>query len=126
MPSVAQTVVIDGIEMPVAVPSTAAELGELVKNCAGERRAIFPVAGRTMLDYGTPPSRAGLAINLGSIDRVIDHPSRDLTITAEAGLTLAKLRDLLATENQELPIDLPRPDSATLGGAISVDASGSR
>jgi glycolate oxidase FAD binding subunit len=60
------------------------------------------------------------------LDRVIDYPARDMTITVQAGITIAKLQALLATENQQLPIDVPLPEQATLGGAIAVNASGPR
>ena len=49
-----------------------------------------------------------------------------MTITVETGITIAELRTLLAKENLRLPIDVPRPDEATLGGAIAVDVSGPR
>src|SRR6202030_783750 len=48
------------------------------------------------------------------------------TITVQAGITLGRLQDLLATENQRLPVDVPHPDRATLGGALAVNASGPR
>src|SRR5262249_11945512 len=44
--------------------------------------------------------------------------------TVQAGITLTKLERLLATENQRLPIDVPQPDKATLGGALAVNVSG--
>ncbi|MGC4004257.1 MAG: FAD-binding oxidoreductase [Pirellulales bacterium] len=57
---------------------------------------------------------------------MIDHATRDLTITVEAGITIGELQKILAKENQELPIDVPLPEQATLGGAIACDASGPR
>src|SRR6202023_2632051 len=51
---------------------------------------------------------------------------RDMTITVRAGITLAKLRELLRTENQRLPVDVPQADRATLGGALAVNVSGPR
>ncbi len=60
------------------------------------------------------------------MDRVIDYPARDMTITVEAGITIAELQKILAAENQELPIDVPQPELTTLGGAIATNASGPR
>jgi glycolate oxidase FAD binding subunit len=79
-----------------------------------------------MLGYGLTPVRPGLAVNLENLAQVIDYPARDMTVTVQAGLALAKLQELLATENQRLPVDVPQADRATLGGALATNASGPR
>ena len=48
----------------------------------------------------------------------------DLTVTCEPGLTLAALQTALAAKNQELALDVPCPESATLGGIVSANGSG--
>src|SRR5436309_2953087 len=95
-PDSADTLAIDGFgPLPVAAPATAAEVADLVRRCAAEGRAVYPVGGRTMLDYGTPPNRPGVAVDLRKLDQVIDYPARDMTITAQAGITVAKLQEVL-------------------------------
>jgi glycolate oxidase FAD binding subunit len=79
-----------------------------------------------MLDLGLPPSRPGLGVDLRGLTQVIDYPARDMTITVQAGITIARLQELLRGENQRLPIDVPRAADATLGGALAVNASGPR
>src|SRR5207253_9213768 len=64
--------------------------------------------------------------DLRGLAEVIDYPARDMTITVQAGITLARLQALLATEKQRLPVDVPHPDRATLGGALATNASGPR
>jgi glycolate oxidase FAD binding subunit len=49
-----------------------------------------------------------------------------MTITVQAGITIARLQEILAQENQRLPVDVPLPQRATLGGAIACNASGPR
>src|SRR5262249_26310897 len=121
------TCLIDGFgPLPVAQPSSVAELGDLVRRAAAEGQAIYPLGGRTMLDLGLPPTRPGLAIDLRRFDAVIDYPARDMTVTVQAGLTVAKLQALLAAENQRLPIDVPHAEQATLGGALAANVSGPR
>ncbi len=65
-------------------------------------------------------------IDTRGLARVIDYPARDMTITAQAGITLAGLDAILRVENQRLPVDVPRADQATLGGAIATNTSGPR
>jgi glycolate oxidase FAD binding subunit len=118
---------IDGVgPMPVERPATVADLCAVVRRCAETKTAIYPVGGGTMLDYGMLPARPGIALSTAALDQVIDYPARDLTITVGAGITMQKLLETLAAENQWLPIDVPEPERATIGGAIACDVSGPR
>jgi len=110
----------------VAQPASAAELGQIVRDAAAQGIAVFPLGGRTMLHIGYRPNKPGVGVDLRNLDQVIDYPARDMTITVQAGITIAKLQEILAKENQQLPIDVPNPEQATLGGAIAVNASGPR
>jgi glycolate oxidase FAD binding subunit len=88
--------------------------------------AIYPQGGKTSLDYGEAPGRPGVAIGTTSISRLIDYPHADMTITIEAGMTLAALSAILAKEQQRLLVDAPFPDRATLGGIYVTNTSGPR
>jgi glycolate oxidase FAD binding subunit len=63
---------------------------------------------------------------MASMNRVLDHPADDLTITVEPGLTLAELNRHLAEKRQWLPIDAPQPARATAGGIVATNACGPR
>jgi glycolate oxidase FAD binding subunit len=118
---------IDGFgPLPVARPSSVAELSDLVRQAAAEGKALYSVGGGTMLDLGLPPTKPGTVVELGTLDRVIDYPARDMTITVQAGITVARLQETLRAEGQQLPIDVPFPDRATIGGAVATNASGPR
>jgi glycolate oxidase FAD binding subunit len=110
--------------LPIVQPRSVAEIGELVRRAAAEEQAIYPLGGQTLLDVGLPPARPGFAVDLRALDQVVDYPARDMTITVQAGIPLARLQALLAAENQRLPIDVPRAEQATLGGALAVNVSG--
>jgi glycolate oxidase FAD binding subunit len=112
--------------LPVVQPQSVPELGDLVRCAVADNQGIFPLGGQTMLDLGLPPARSGIGFDLRGLTQVIDYPARDMTITVQAGITLAKLQELLATENQRLPIDVPQADRATLGGVLAANVSGSR
>jgi len=107
-------------------PASVAELCELVLGAAAEGQAIYPLGGQTMLHLGLAPSKPGIAVDLRRLEQVIDYPARDMTVTVQAGITIAKLQSLLKAENQQLPIDVPLPERATLGGALAVNSSGPR
>jgi glycolate oxidase FAD binding subunit len=118
---------IDGFG-PLAVirPLSVSDLGDIVRRAAAAGTALYPVGGGTMLDVGLPPTRPGSAVDLCDLDRVIDYPARDMTITVQAGITITRLREVLRAEGQQLPVDVPFPDRATLGGAVATNASGPR
>lgn len=107
-------------------PADTDDLRQMVRTIAEHDTAIFPIGGATALDFGNPPSREGVGLVLTGLDRVIDYPARDMTITVEAGITMARLDELLRAEGQRLPVDVPQADRATLGGAIATNTSGPR
>ena len=112
--------------LPVHRPASVAELCALVRETRAAKHGLYPVGGRTTLDYGHPPTKPGVACDTTALASVIDYPARDMTITAQAGVTVAALQAELAKEGQWLPVDVPAPERATLGGAVAVNAGGPR
>lgn len=106
-------------------PATQSELAEFVMaNLTNARRGLLCVGGGTAVD--TTPRGSAIEVGLDRLNRVIDFPARDMTITVEAGIRVAELNRILAAENQRLPIDIPQAEQATLGGVIATNWSGSR
>lgn len=113
---------IDDTALPVRRPATVAELQSVVR----ESPALYPVGGRTTLDVGFPPTKPGVAVDLTALSAVVDYPARDMTITVQAGITVAALQAELAKEGQWLPVDVANPERATIGGAVALNKSGPR
>jgi glycolate oxidase FAD binding subunit len=103
-----------------------AELSNLVLEAANKGLALYPVGGQTMLGHGLPPTRPGVAVATQGLAKLIDYPARDMTVTLQAGIRIADAQKLFATENQRLPIDVPRADCATVGGILATNSSGPR
>src|SRR5437764_5476435 len=116
----------DAGPFPVVRPSSAAELCDTVRRAAAGGQAVFPLGGRTMLGVGKPPDRPGVGVDLTGLAEILDYPARDMTITVQTGITMARLQEVLRGEGQRLPVDVPRPERATLGGALAVNVSGPR
>ncbi len=112
--------------LPVAAPSTLGEIGELIKQARAKSEAIYPAGGGTLLQIGLPPTRRGMVVGMDKFADVIDYPARDMTITVQSGITIHRLREVLRAEKQQLPVDVPSADRATLGGALSANISGPR
>jgi glycolate oxidase FAD binding subunit len=107
-------------------PADQSALAAAIAGAYESATAVYPIGGGTSLDYGLAASRPGIGVSLTSLNRIVDYPARDMTITVEPGITIASLAEHLATERQWLPIDLPQGATATLGGAISTAWSGPR
>jgi glycolate oxidase FAD binding subunit len=107
-------------------PESVDALLESVARHVAESHAIYPQGGRTALEYGGVPARPGVAIDTTALTRVIEYPAADMTITVEAGITIAALAAILKAKGQRLTIDVPHPDQATLGGVYATNCSGPR
>jgi glycolate oxidase FAD binding subunit len=107
-------------------PESVDALRRAVVERVAQGFALYPQGGGTALDYGGIPRAPGVAIETRALDRVVDYPAADMTITVEAGITLAALRAVLAREQQRVLIDAPQADRATLGGVFATNTSGPR
>ena len=107
-------------------PTTVEELCQTVARRVDEGHAIYPRGGATALDFGGIPGKPGVAVDLRGLDRVIDYPAADMTITVEAGITLDGLRSVIADQGQRLAVEAPEPGRATLGGIYATNTSGPR
>lgn len=103
-----------------------ADVSAIVAANAAERRPVYTVGGGTTLGLGAAVNEPGVVLSLAKLDGLVDYPSRDLTITVEAGMTIAQLAEHLGAENQRLPLDIPRSDTATVGGVVAANLSGPR
>lgn len=86
----------------------------------------YPIGGGTSLDYGLPGRLPGMGLRTTALNRIVDYPARDMTVTVEAGVTMAALSAELTRHAQRLPIDDADADRATLGGMIATNTSGPR
>jgi glycolate oxidase FAD binding subunit len=107
-------------------PADQAGVAEAVREAHEARGAVYPLGGRTALDYGIVPTRPGVGLDLGGLNQVVDYTPRDMTILVEAGVRMADLAGVLAAENQQLPIDVPRAGEATIGGVVATNWNGPR
>jgi glycolate oxidase FAD binding subunit len=107
-------------------PSNPDEVASCIRHACESSTPLYPIGGGTSLDFGMPPKAEGRGLSLSKLNRVIDYPARDMTVTVEAGVTMKVLAELLAKERQRLPVDVPRADQATIGGVIASNWNGPR
>jgi glycolate oxidase FAD binding subunit len=111
---------IDGfVPAAVAKPVSVEEAAEVVRFAVKEKLAVVPVGGRTKLSIGATPVRYDIALDMSALDQIPHYDPADLTVSASAGLSIAKLNTALLEHNQFLPLLVPYYSKATIGGAIA-------
>lgn len=104
---------VDGVAAALAL---AAELGA----------AVVPWGGGSRAALGYPPRRYDLVLSLERLNAVLAHDPDDLTVTVQAGIPHETLGAVLAGADQMLPLDVPLPARATLGGTLATGTTGLR
>ncbi len=110
--------------MRIVEPQSEKEAAEILR-CANEDGAsVIPRGGGTKSDWGNPPRRTDVMLSTANLNRVIEHAWADLTVTVEAGCTIAELQRTLAQHGQRLAVDPLWPEKATVGGVLSTNDTG--
>lgn len=98
------------------------DLVELVRQVRRDGRSVVARGGGVL---AAPDNRA-CACDMRPRAALLEHAHSDLTVTVQAGMTLATLRSLLADRAQTLLIDAPCPQRSTIGGIIAAGLNGPR
>ncbi len=114
----------ESIPQYVLFPSTVEQLSQCVATADAVDAALVPVGNGTQLGLGNPPQRYDVALSTRRLCRILAHEAADMTVTVEAGATLAEVNAALEPARQHLPLDPPHPERITIGGLIATDASG--
>jgi glycolate oxidase FAD binding subunit len=119
--------VIEGRTPDAAVfPGSVDEVRAVLGVAAELRVPVVPWGGGTALGVGMPATWSGLVLDLRRLNRILEHEPGDLTVTVEAGVTVAALQQALGQRRQWLSLDPPDAARATLGGVVAANASGPR
>ncbi len=105
-------------------PESPQALAKALAEANAVQRLVAPRGGGTKTDWGNPGARADIVLSTASLNRVIEHAWADMTVTVEAGCTVANLQNTLAQHGQRLAIDPLWPDQATIGGILATNDSG--
>ncbi len=118
---------VDGIVPRVVVrPADAEQIGAVLRVCAESGAAVVPWGSGTAMDLGNPPRAADVVVLTDRLSRVTDHDHSNLTVTVQAGITLGDLDRVMGEYRQFLPLEPPRAEVATAGGAVAANLSGPR
>jgi glycolate oxidase FAD binding subunit len=118
---------IDGVlPLLVVTPHSEEHVRTTLRICIAAGAPVFPWGGGTAIAVGNPPRHGGIVIKLHRLNRVIEHDSANLTVTAQCGVSLRDLQATIAGPKQFVPIDAPYPARATIGGVVAANLNGPR
>lgn len=104
-------------------PETPAEVAEALHEAQKAQEAVIVAGLGLRLDQGNMPKAERLLLTT-RLDRLIDYQPDDMTVTAQAGMTLESLQALLAQHGQRLALDPAYPERTTLGGLVAANPDG--
>ncbi|HJM75739.1 MAG TPA: FAD-binding oxidoreductase [Dehalococcoidia bacterium] len=105
-------------------PENREEVATLLAAASAAGLVVVPHGARTALALGRPLEQYDVAIDLSALNRVVEYEPDDLTITVEAGFTLAALQQQLGEHGQYLSADPPPDDRVTIGGLLATARPG--
>ncbi|MFI5365428.1 MAG: FAD-binding oxidoreductase [Candidatus Binatia bacterium] len=108
----------------VLFPANVRQLSRCLSAADAADLTVIPVGNGTQLGIGRVPQRYDVALSTQKLRRIVAHEAADMTVTVEAGVTLADLNAALALAGQRLPLDPPHPERTTIGALIATDACG--
>jgi glycolate oxidase FAD binding subunit len=116
---------IDGVK-PVlwAMPGSVEELAAVLQ-VANERKLAVAVAGGfSHQSIGNTPTNVDILLRMDRLNRVLHFDPGDLTIGVEAGCKVGEVQKKVATDSLLLPLDPPKPQQGTIGGALATASAG--
>lgn len=118
---------IDGKKPKMIVsPGTINEVSKVVAYANQQHLHIIPRGNGTKMGMGGIPKKIDIVLSTSRLNRITDSDCENLTLSAEAGMTLNEVQKSLAKVGKGyfLPLDPPFTEKATLGGIVATNSSG--
>jgi glycolate oxidase FAD binding subunit len=107
----------------IVEPASVEEICEIVRTCECDHISLAPVgAARSLSMIRRAP--VALGISLVQLARIVAHEPHDMTVVAEAGISVRALNDAIGSVGQRLPVDPCGPGLTTLGSLIGAAHAG--
>lgn len=110
----------------IVQPRTADEVAAVMRLVTRMGLSAVVRGGGTTIHQGRPPRSLDLVLDISHLDQIVEYRPRDLTVTVQAGITVAALQAELARCGQMLALDPPNALRATVGGVLAANSWGSR
>ncbi len=105
-------------------PRNVREVSEIVKVAHSQGLGLAIAGSRTAMRLGKVMKLPFAVLDTANLNSIVEYVPEDLTITVEAGMTLATLQFTLAEHGQYLPINPPPSDEISVGGMLVTGIAG--
>ena len=109
----------------VVTPESVEALGALVRAAGEDGAGLLLMGGRSRLDFANPAVAQMIGVSTAGLSGIDEFEPDEGVIHAGAGTPIQMIRDTVAAEGWELPLDSAGPHS-TVGGTIASAATGPR
>lgn len=110
-----------GQPLAAVLPETTEEVAGIVKLAIEHRTPIVPRAGGSSQVGGVVPSEGSIVLSTARMDKIMEIDPINLMVTAQPGINLKKLDELLSPHGLILGQEQGSYRVACLGGAVSTN-----
>jgi len=121
---------VDGVRPKAVVfPAEVSQIQKILSLAHNKDTAVIPRGHGTKMGLGNVPKRADIVLSLEKLDQIVEFLPDDLTVTAQAGMTLPALQNRLMEKNLFLPLDPvcsgeTCANPSTIGGITATNSNG--
>ena len=117
-----------GLPLAVVQPAHTDEAAQLMRLCHAHKVPVVLQGGNTGLVLGGVPDHSGqeVVISTRRMQRIRAVDTANMTLTAEAGCTLAQVQAAAAQAGALFPLSLASEGSCTIGGNLATNAGGTQ
>ena len=108
----------------VVLPSSAAEVSQVVELCNREKIPFVPRGAGTGLSGGALPSREGIVISLSRMNRILDVDVPNRVVVVEPGVVNISVTDAVSAEGFYYAPDPSSQIVCTIGGNVAENSGG--
>jgi D-lactate dehydrogenase (cytochrome) len=111
----------------VVRPGSVDECARVVRACRDAGIGVVPQGGNTSYCGGATPfdgERRQILLSMSRMNRVLEVDDVGFTMTAEAGVVLARAQDAAREHGLKFPLSMGSEGSAQIGGALATNAGG--
>jgi len=105
-------------------PSTVAQVSTVLGVCQDSDTKLVTQGGNTGLVGGQIPLNGEVLLSTKRLNRIRHFDESGMTLTVEAGVTLAEVQGAADDQNLLFPLSLASEGSCTIGGNIATNAGG--
>jgi len=105
-------------------PQTTAEVAEVLRICQQTATKLVTQGGNTGLVGGQIPLDGEVLLSTKRLNRIRALDEKGMTLTVEAGVTLAEVQHIADEKGLLFPLSLASEGSCTIGGNIATNAGG--